>query len=58
MPEDLRDSFDVRRFGPGERVVFEPYTRDMFERTHRWMEAWELFDPSGGRPVYEDAILA
>jgi NitT/TauT family transport system substrate-binding protein len=58
MPEDLRDSFDVRRFGPGERVVFEPYTRDMFERTHRWMEAWELFDPSGGRPAYEDAILA
>ena len=35
---------DVRRFGPGERIVFEPYTREMYERTHRWMERWELFD--------------
>ena len=39
MPEDLRDGVDVRRFGPGERIVFEPYTREMFERTHRWMRA-------------------
>jgi len=59
MPEDLRDSVDVRRFGPGERIVFEPYTRDMFERTHRWMERWELFDQSAvGRPGYEDAVIA
>jgi NitT/TauT family transport system substrate-binding protein len=59
MPEDLRDTVDVRRFGPGERLVFEPYTRDMFERTHRWMERWELFDESAvGRPGYEDAVIA
>jgi NitT/TauT family transport system substrate-binding protein len=59
MPEDLRDGVDVRRFGPGERIVFEPYTRDMFERTHRWMERWELFDASAvGRPAYEDAVIA
>jgi hypothetical protein len=30
----------------------------MFERTHRWMEAWELFDAGERRPTYEDAILA
>jgi NitT/TauT family transport system substrate-binding protein len=59
MPEDLQDGIDVRRFGPGERIVFEPYTRDMFERTHRWMERWELFDQSAvGRPGYEDAVIA
>src|SRR3954471_16261804 len=59
LPEDLRDGVDVRRFGPGERVVFEPYTRDMFERTHRWMERWELFDASAvARPAYEDAVIA
>ena len=59
MPDDLRDTVDVRRFGPGERIVFEPYTRDMFERTHRWMEQWELFDESavGGRG-YEDVVIA
>jgi NitT/TauT family transport system substrate-binding protein len=59
IPEDLREGVDVRRFGPGERIVFEPYTRDMFDRTHRWMERWELFDPSAAaRPRYEDAVLA
>jgi NitT/TauT family transport system substrate-binding protein len=59
MPDDLKDGIDVRRFGPGERIVFEPYTRDMFERTHRWMERWELFDQAAvGRPGYEDAVIA
>src|ERR671930_2592185 len=46
MPDDLSDGIDVRRFGPGERIVFEPYTREMFERTHRWMDSWDLFDSS------------
>src|SRR4051794_9075716 len=59
MPEDLRDGVDVRRFGPGERIAFEPYTRDMFERTHKWMERWELFDAgAAGLPGYEDAVIA
>jgi ABC-type nitrate/sulfonate/bicarbonate transport system substrate-binding protein len=59
MPADLLELVDVRRFGPGERIVFEPYTRDMFERTHRWMESWELFDPStAGTPKYENAVLS
>ena len=59
MPEDLLENVDIRRFGPGERIVFEPYTRDMFERTHRWMRSWQLFDAeSVARPAYEDAVLA
>jgi NitT/TauT family transport system substrate-binding protein len=59
MPADLRDGVDVRRFGPGERIVFEPYTREMFERTHRWLERWELFDSTAAaRPAYEDAVIA
>jgi NitT/TauT family transport system substrate-binding protein len=59
MPEDLSRVVDVRRFGPGERIVFEPYTREMFERTHRWMASWELFDAgAAGRPRYEDAVIA
>ena len=51
MPDDVAEGIDVRRFGPGERIVFEPYTRDMFERTHRWMQRWELFDAARGRPA-------
>jgi hypothetical protein len=59
MPDDLRAAADVRRFGAGERIVFEPYTRDMFDRTHRWMERWELFDSDAGkRSAYEQAVLA
>jgi len=59
LPEDLRAGADVRRFGPGERIVFEPYTREMFERTHRWMAGWQLFDAGGAsRPRYEDAVIA
>jgi NitT/TauT family transport system substrate-binding protein len=59
LPEDLREGLDVRRFGPGERIVFEPYTRDMYERTHRWMESWQLFEPAAaGRPAYDDAVIA
>src|SRR3954447_1540587 len=59
IPDDLAKDADVRRFGPGERIVFEPYTRDMFERTHRWMEAWQLFDAkAAAQPDCDAAVLA
>ena len=43
LPEKYHSIIDVNGFGPGERLVFEPYTREMFERTHRWMEEAKLF---------------
>jgi NitT/TauT family transport system substrate-binding protein len=58
MPADLLALADVRRFGPGERIVPQPYTREMFERTQSWMRDRELIDvagPAGRR--YEDAVL-
>jgi NitT/TauT family transport system substrate-binding protein len=59
LPDDLAEGVDVRRFGPGERMVFEPYTREMFDRTHRWLESWELFDAAAAaRPRYEDAVIS
>jgi len=57
VPEDLLELADVRRFGTGERIVFEPYTREMFERTHRWMAEWDLFDVTAPGQAYEDAVL-
>jgi NitT/TauT family transport system substrate-binding protein len=57
IPEDLAELVDVRRFGTGERIVFEPYTREMFERTHRWMADWDLFDAAAAGQAYEDAVL-
>jgi NitT/TauT family transport system substrate-binding protein len=47
MPADLLAIADVRRFGPGERVVPQPYTQEMFDRTQGWMRAHDLLDASG-----------
>ncbi len=48
---------DVRRFGPGERIVFEPYSKEMYETTHHWVEEREIFEPEKvGRGAYEDAV--
>jgi hypothetical protein len=50
---------DVRLFGTGERLVFEPYTREMFETTHRWMIESNIFnDAEIGKADYAQAVLA
>jgi NitT/TauT family transport system substrate-binding protein len=33
FPSAFSDKVDVRRFGVGERVVPQPYTQGMFEKT-------------------------
>ena len=59
MAPDLATIADVRRFGTGERIVFESYTRDMYEKTQRWMRDWDLFGPGQlGQAKYEVAVLA
>jgi NitT/TauT family transport system substrate-binding protein len=55
LPAKYRDTIDVSSFGPGERLVFEPYTREMFEQTHRWMEEWKLF-PEGQKKTADYGI--
>ena len=58
LPERYRAMVDVRRMGPGERLVFEPYTREVFERTHRWMGELDLFDEeSRGSGGYRDSVV-
>jgi len=59
LPEQYHAVVDVRGFGPGERLVFEPYTREVYEQTHRWIESWDLFDEKqAGHALYETAVLA
>ena len=49
---------DVRRCGIGERIVFEPYTVEVFERTHRWMILHDLFTTDqAGSLSYEAAVV-
>jgi NitT/TauT family transport system substrate-binding protein len=58
LPPDLATLVDVRRFGPGERIVFEPYTRELYERTQRWMQQWQLFTPEqAAESRFEEAVL-
>jgi hypothetical protein len=50
---------DTRRWGPGERIVFEPYTKEVFEESFRWIAEHEIF-PKGemGSGRYEEAVLS
>ena len=56
IPARFRDKVDVRRFGVGERVVPQPYTRAIFERTQAWMQERNLFDLAGGGISNEDTV--
>ena len=56
IPERFRDQVDIRRFGIGERVVPQPYTRAMFERTQAWMRARKLFEAAPIGVSYEQAV--
>jgi hypothetical protein len=49
---------DARMFGPGERIVFEAYPKEIFERTRRWIESWNLFPPEqAGRAGYDASVV-
>ncbi len=58
IPAHLRDMADVRGFGAGERIVFLPYTREMYERSQRWMHERRLFDEERPTPAYETVVYA
>lgn len=58
LPEQFRAMLDTRICGIGERIVFEPYTREMYEQTHRWMVTRKLFEGAEAVPAdYEHAML-
>jgi NitT/TauT family transport system substrate-binding protein len=58
LPERHEGLVDVRRFGPGERFVFEPYTEEMYSRTQTWIDQRGIF-PVGQPPAtaYADAVI-
>ena len=59
LPERYHGMIDVRRMGPGERLVFEAYTREVFERTHKWIDELGLFDDDRkGGAGYVDAVTS
>ncbi len=59
LPERYHARLNLDACGPGERIVFAPYTREVFERTHRWMADRALFpEPQIAAPDYGTAIVS
>ena len=59
FPEHLHAEMDTRRWGPGERIVFEPYSKEMFELSFDWIAERAIFEPgSMGSGDYERAVIS
>jgi len=58
FPERFHSVMDTRRWGPGERIVFEPYSKEIYDETFRWVGEREIFkNASMGHGIYEEAIF-
>ena len=58
FPERFHARMDTRRWGPGERIVFEPYTKEVFEESFAWIAEREIFEPGKmGSGKYEDSAV-
>ncbi|HTT01724.1 MAG TPA: hypothetical protein VMG11_06490 [Steroidobacteraceae bacterium] len=58
FPVRYHATMDTRRWGPGERLVFEPYTQEAFEGAREWIAQHEIFpadDLSAG--LYQQVTL-
>jgi ABC-type nitrate/sulfonate/bicarbonate transport system substrate-binding protein len=58
FPVRYHDRMDTRRWGPGERIVFEPYTKEDFKDAREWMVGHGIF-PDGdlGTGDYEKSVV-
>ena len=56
LPERFHDKVDVKRFGNGERIVFLPYSEEMYRETQKWMEKRGLFEEGAPGTAYETAV--
>ena len=59
FPVRFHDQMDTRRWGPGERLVFEPYSKETFEESFERIEQHGIFPRSEmGSGNYESSIFA
>lgn len=59
FPDRFHDQMDTRRWGPGERIVFEPYTKEVFEKSFDSIQQHGIFpDGEMGSGSYEDAVIS
>jgi ABC-type nitrate/sulfonate/bicarbonate transport system substrate-binding protein len=59
FPERYHAVMDTRRWGPGERIVFETYSREVFEQSFNWIAQHEIFaDGRMGSGDYDKATVS
>ena len=59
FPERFHQAMDTRRWGPGERIVFEPYTKEVFDRSFEWIAEHRIFEEgSMGSGDYEKSVIS
>lgn len=58
LPARFHDRIDTGCMGPGERIVFEPYTREVFDESRDWVAAHDIFpDGNLGSGDYSQATI-
>src|SRR5882672_9947875 len=59
FPQRFLGEMDPRRWGPGERIVFEPYTKEVFDDSFKWVREHKIFEPAAmGAGCYEEACVS
>ena len=59
FPARFLDQMDTRLFGPGERLVFEPYSRETFESSQEWIAERDIFKSGDlGDRTYDNAVVS
>ena len=58
FPVRYHDKMDTRRWGPGERLVFDTYTEDAYRQAREWIAEHHIF-PSGdlGANGYAESVF-
>jgi ABC-type nitrate/sulfonate/bicarbonate transport system substrate-binding protein len=58
FPTRWHAQMDTRRWGPGERLVFEPYTKEAYEESFEWIAQHQIFaNGDMGQGKYENAVI-
>ena len=59
FPVRWHEVMDTRRWGPGERLVFETYTEETFNTSRDWIAQRDIFEGGDlGTRRYEDATIS
>jgi hypothetical protein len=59
FPDRFHAMMDTRRWGPGERIVFEPYSKEVFEESFDWIARHGIFAADGmGTGDYDRATVS